>query len=290
MDKEKIQERLEQEARYVRISFPLVNEDSEVTFTIDLKEHRMLEWQPEFGDCRIDSKVRDEGTYSFLDMHKKLICRFKGYVPNGVVPPDNGWGDYLRFKVCYDGSVEGWRNEYDFSEIVAKEQNLVFPEDLQPITNSLHIWNILSEVLAPLAQKTFIELGNVLYPYFAYSGQFAYLSESDKKAQELLSINVEHPLSETEATEKEREYISRSKSAWVTYSVASPKMRNLGNLRFMIAYHIEFEKDTYFLPILNKHIPYGEVPADEEVSFVIQSLTCKALELVCNRKSGIVEY
>ncbi|WP_455586667.1 VOC family protein [Bacteroides sp.] len=125
------------QAEYIHISFPYREELCSYTFafedvedekqlplvslgywqgTIELQTHKLLEWQPDFGECYFQAKVCDEGTYTLLDAGKKPICTLKGYVPNGVIPPDDGAGDYIHFGINMDGTVEGWRNTYDFTE------------------------------------------------------------------------------------------------------------------------------------------------------------------------------
>lgn len=122
--------------RYIRISFPYREELCSYTFafedvedeeqaplvslgywqgTIDLQAHKLLEWKPDFGECYLQAKVRDEGIYTLLNAEKRPICTLKGYVPNGVVPPSDGAGDYIHFGINTDGSVEEWSDVYDFT-------------------------------------------------------------------------------------------------------------------------------------------------------------------------------
>jgi len=128
-------------ARYIHISFPYreelcsysfpfenVEEDEQLPLvnldywqgTIDLQEHKLLEWNTDFGECYFQAKVRDEGTYTLLDAEKKAICTLKGYVPNSVIPPADGCGDYIHFGINADGTVEEWYETYDFSEFHEK--------------------------------------------------------------------------------------------------------------------------------------------------------------------------
>ena len=107
-----------EQAQYIHISFPFREELCSYTFpfkyekdeeqlplvtlgywqgTVDLETHKLLEWEPNFGECYFQAKVCDTGTYTLLDTEKKPICILKGYVPNGVIPPENGAGDYIHF-------------------------------------------------------------------------------------------------------------------------------------------------------------------------------------------------
>ena len=127
----------QEQAKYIHISFPFREELFSYTFpfedekeeeqlplvslgywqgTIDLQAHKLLEWNPNFGACYLQAKVCDSGTYTLLDTEKKPICTLKGYVPNGVIPPENGAGDYIHFAINTDGTVEEWQDTYDFTE------------------------------------------------------------------------------------------------------------------------------------------------------------------------------
>ena len=126
-----------EQAQYIHISFPFREELCSYTFpfkyekdeeqlplvtlgywqgTVDLETHKLLEWEPNFGECYFQAKVCDTGTYTLLDTEKKPICILKGYVPNGVIPPENGAGDYIHFAISTDGTVEEWQKTYDFTE------------------------------------------------------------------------------------------------------------------------------------------------------------------------------
>lgn len=126
-----------EQARYIHISFPFWEELCSYTFpfedeedeeqlplvkmgywqgTIDLQTHKLLEWEPYFSECYLQAKVCDTGIYTLLDAEKKPICTLKGYVPNGVIPPKNGAGDYIHFAINADGTVEEWQDTYDFTD------------------------------------------------------------------------------------------------------------------------------------------------------------------------------
>lgn len=132
---------IEQCARYIQISFPYREDLCSYTFpfedienrkelplillgywqgTIDLKEHKLLEWKSGFGECYFQAKVRDEGTYMLLDTKMQPLCTLKGYVPNGVIPPRDGCGDYIHFYIDENGKIEEWNDTYDFSEFKDK--------------------------------------------------------------------------------------------------------------------------------------------------------------------------
>lgn len=122
---------------------PFVNQELERwIITIDLKNKKALDWKSEYGALILNAKVRDEGIYSLLDNNKCIICIKKGYVPNGVVPPKNGWGDYIRMVVQNDGTIDDIYDEFDFTEF-AEEGNIPCEEqetDHSTPTNNMLIY------------------------------------------------------------------------------------------------------------------------------------------------------
>lgn len=77
---------------------------------IELATGRILNW-PEGVKANIHYKVCDEGFYWLLDEAKARIAKWRGYyVPNDFLcVGDNGYGDYIIFKIGGDGLVIGWR-------------------------------------------------------------------------------------------------------------------------------------------------------------------------------------
>lgn len=76
---------------------------------IELATGRILNW-PEGVEASIHYKVCDAGEYWLLDGAKQRIAKWKDYyVPNDILcVGDNGYGDYIIFKVGADGVVVGW--------------------------------------------------------------------------------------------------------------------------------------------------------------------------------------
>lgn len=143
---------IEKYAKYIKIAFPYREEYCSYTSlfedienekqlplvnlghwqgTIDLQEHKLLEWNTDFGECYFQAKVCDEGVYTLLDAQLKPICQLKGYVPNGVVPPNDGYGDYIHFGINTNGTVEEWNDVYDFTAFYER----AVPVSDNPATN-----------------------------------------------------------------------------------------------------------------------------------------------------------
>ena len=144
-----LEDKLQQEAKYLHISIPYDEDDGYgmITFddgvatelqceegfvppmfnsenrtlevTVDLKERRVLEWSEGKGYIHLWGKVVDSGTYTLLDADKKPLWQIKGHVPNALIPPyERGFGDYLELTINPDGSLPDWKEELDFSDFV----------------------------------------------------------------------------------------------------------------------------------------------------------------------------
>ncbi|EKJ92510.1 hypothetical protein QR305_02769 [Bacteroides finegoldii] len=301
-----LKEKIEVYSRYIHISipfyaddyifssndyekYPLVTDDERWEVTIDLKKHILQEWKTEFGSCHIFSKVRDEGKYTLLDKDKKALCQLIGYVPNGVIPPKNGYNDYIEFNIAKDGSVSGWYDSYDFIDFIERGK-VELSERMISITGEQHIWDVLNDVFIPLSLNIFHELRGILNSHFAYHSEYVYLSESHKRDEELFPIDIEESISRLKEDSRIQKHITYTKSLWLSYGASSPKQRDFGTLNFLIVYHIEFWTDYYYLPILNRNIPYGVLPTTHEINIILQTLKDTTVEIINTRKNGITEF
>jgi hypothetical protein len=70
-------------------------------------------------------KVRDEGKYYLLNETKQILyIKDEGYVPNELIPPKNGFGDYLDLEINEQGKIINWYEKpsfADFDKITVKE-------------------------------------------------------------------------------------------------------------------------------------------------------------------------
>lgn len=101
---------------------------------------------------------------------------------------------------------------------------------------------------------------------------------------------LKNPISRLKEDPKIQKHITYTKSLWLSYSASSPKQRELGTLNFLIVYHIEFWADYYYLPILNRNIPYGVLPTTNEINIILQTLKDTTVEIINTRKNGITEF
>lgn len=91
---------------------------------VNLKTHKLLNWKPEYGDLFFQAKVCDSGTYFLLDKDKRVICKIRGYVPNGLIPEADDCGDYIRLRISRDGTIENWLEKPNFSDFIEDSVNV----------------------------------------------------------------------------------------------------------------------------------------------------------------------
>lgn len=77
---------------------------------IELETGQVQNW-PEGVTADVHYKVCDQGEYWLLGAAKQRLAKWKGcYVPNDILcVGDNGYGDYIIFKVGGDSAVIGWK-------------------------------------------------------------------------------------------------------------------------------------------------------------------------------------
>lgn len=85
-----------------------------IKLTIDLKKKKLLGWKNGQDKYSLFAKVVDSGTYIVRNSGGDILYRRDGYVPNNVVPPHDGYGDYIGFTINEDGSLSDW---YDYDEL-----------------------------------------------------------------------------------------------------------------------------------------------------------------------------
>lgn len=76
---------------------------------IRLADGLVMDW-PQGTTADVHYKVCDDGEYWLLDENRHRIAKWSGfYVPNDFLcHGDNGYGDYIIFKVDGAGNVEKW--------------------------------------------------------------------------------------------------------------------------------------------------------------------------------------
>jgi len=76
---------------------------------IDLDNGMVQNWTAGTA-ADVHYKVCDQGEYWLLDENKQRLAKWKGsYVPDKILcVGDEGYGDYIIFRVGFDGIIIGW--------------------------------------------------------------------------------------------------------------------------------------------------------------------------------------
>lgn len=100
-----------------------VRDNEEIVWDINPVEGKVLNWNG--NKVHFFDKVRDEGTYELI-VDDKIVRHIEDYVPDFCCIGEDCYGDYMKFDVNEDGTIEGWTEghkeafyEY-FSIITAK--------------------------------------------------------------------------------------------------------------------------------------------------------------------------
>ena len=100
----------------------LDRENKQLKVLIDLQALKVLNWKCD-DYLRMWGKIRDEGTYTLMDVDKKPIWQIRGYVPNKLLPPyEEGCGDYLELEIEADGTLVEWRTPLNFVDFIKDGQ------------------------------------------------------------------------------------------------------------------------------------------------------------------------
>lgn len=106
--------------KYVKVHLPVRYEDEDMpynfplrngdwwTAVIDIDSGKILDW-PQGKSGEFYMKVCDEGSYYLLNENNKVIAQIeRDYVPNQLLPPDDGYGDYVCFVIDETGIITNW--------------------------------------------------------------------------------------------------------------------------------------------------------------------------------------
>lgn len=107
--------------KYVKVELPVRYDDEDIPYdfplrkgsmwvgTIDIETGGLLNW-PKGESGEMFMKVCDMGVYSLLDDEQEVLLTLEdgSYVPNHLLPPRDGYGDYVKFIIDKDGVITNW--------------------------------------------------------------------------------------------------------------------------------------------------------------------------------------
>lgn len=107
---------------------PLVDDNGYLDVTINLHTGEIVNYtQPNTPNGAtiedIDNwKFCDGGAYEVLDENMNVLAGYEGYVPNKVLPPTDGYGDYLTLDIDYVKGVVTNLYEYEKMDFTVFEE------------------------------------------------------------------------------------------------------------------------------------------------------------------------
>jgi len=83
---------------------------------IDIETGIIKKW-PQGRKGELFAKIVDNGCYYLLDENNIEVASIVwGYVPNKIIPPKDGYGDYIELIVDQFGKVTNWYDNPDISD------------------------------------------------------------------------------------------------------------------------------------------------------------------------------
>jgi hypothetical protein len=82
---------------------------------VDIKTGQIKNWITGMYGT-LFAKVTDQGNYWLLDGLGNIIKSISGYVPNKAIPPVDGYSDYVKLNIDFNGRITNWYKEPDFSK------------------------------------------------------------------------------------------------------------------------------------------------------------------------------
>ena len=295
---EKLISDLENKLTYIRLEFPYIQSDiicnfkdknglpplavsnKILDFTVDIKAQKVLDWKECYGIFDICSKPVDEGRYSFLDDKMNLICRQDGYVPNEIIPPEKGYGDYIQFKIDGFGNLSGWNREYDFRKFVTDNEMILLPEDLESVTECAvaKIKDMTDNMLFAIATNAWQKALNTFKTKYDYLERGIYIEKSRGERLYTGAFKKE----DLEWFFEKNKHIEDAKlirKLGVAFYFKHFQSSNFDKTwRFDVSLGIEMRQNTYYIPLINKELAYGEYISGDDIATIENYLTNKILE------------
>jgi hypothetical protein len=95
--------------------FPLRKGDNWIA-TIDIVTGIIQDWKQGISG-RVFSKVRDAGKYYLLNEYNEIVFKREcGYVPNKLLPPKDGFDDYIDLEINEEGKIINWYENPSFDD------------------------------------------------------------------------------------------------------------------------------------------------------------------------------
>lgn len=88
---------------------------------IDIDRGVVLNW-PEGEKGSFHMKVCDEGSYFLLDEEGNTVLKIEeDYVPNKLLPPSDGYGNYVELHIGDNGVISNWYSQPSLENFMLEE-------------------------------------------------------------------------------------------------------------------------------------------------------------------------
>ena len=260
----------------------LLDEEEMLTLTIDLKKHIVLEWKPEFGSCDINAKVCDNGTYKLLDKEKKPFYQLlHHYVPNGVVPPSDGGGDYVEFSINADGGACGWNDGYSYDDFAKSGSPVSCNGIIATMEDVLWLRDTLASTVGALALPDLPRQN--IKPYTSTTVKTG-VSDEKYYDNETLCFS-DYP----QLGAREKRVIEHSPSLWISPEIFWMDLRRDHLYRLKVSFPVFLYSEYYHIDILDKDFAYGELPSSDEMKAMVSTIVSETHQKYQEERKGVWE-
>ena len=246
------------EKEYTEEDFPCrkILDDSCQTYweiTVELKTHRVLEWEDRFGGLRLFAKVTDNGIYTLLDKNKSEIWCVKGYVPNSFIPEKDGFGDYINLSISKDGVVTNWYDEPDFTDF------LEYGFSSEPISTETNIRNFVDCFVRPVARRLENDLRiSDSAPFMFYEALIG-LSENPNSMGYLVWSHSRADYDMNKDIVEKR--MPNTKAVRIDFRADAKHNDSMAYMNLFT--DITLSKTGFYIPALSKKCKYTDLPAEQ---------------------------
>ena len=135
--KVKVNKSTEVEVKTLRLDISIYYEDISNDFPLIVKDGYSCHWWvdidietgtiknwPQGRTGTLSAKISDAGAYYLLDENNNIVAFIKrDYVPNKIIPPKDGYGNYIRLYIDENGKITNWYEKPDISEFKVIKKN-----------------------------------------------------------------------------------------------------------------------------------------------------------------------
>jgi hypothetical protein len=100
--------------QYVPEDFPLIVNGKWIAY-VEIETGMIEDWKQGYAGTLV-ANVIDEGKYYLMDANKKIVAAINGHAPNKLIPPTDGYGDYIELEIYKNGEIANWYEKPSLEE------------------------------------------------------------------------------------------------------------------------------------------------------------------------------